>query len=101
MKPATTDARSGGHEYSAPRFLSVQPNHPLCSEATPAVSKLIRQKDAVLFLRANQAAEGKVHDARLVAITNVYAGQSVLTFNSDDFERFSSIRAIHPSSSPP
>jgi hypothetical protein len=38
----------------------------------------------------------RVHDARLVAIMNVYAVQSVLTFNSVDFERFSNIRAIHP-----
>ena len=40
----------------------------------------------------------KVHDARLVAIMSVYAIQNVLTFNSDDFQRFGSIRAIHPSS---
>lgn len=40
----------------------------------------------------------KVYDARLVAIMSVYAVQSLLTFNADDFERFSTIRAIHPSS---
>jgi len=40
----------------------------------------------------------KVYDARLAAIMSVYAVESVLTFNSVDFERFSSIRAIHPSS---
>jgi predicted nucleic acid-binding protein len=34
---------------------SVQPNHPLCSQATHAVSKLIRQKDAVLFCAQNVA----------------------------------------------
>jgi len=131
---------------------SVQPNHPLCSQATHAVSRLIRQKDAVFFCSQNIAefwnvatrpvernglglspeevlqevgnieksltllpdipaiygawkqiasahkVQGvKVHDARLVAIMSVYAVQSVLTFNSDDFERFSKIRAIHPS----
>ena len=34
---------------------SVQPNHPLCSQATHAVSKLIRQKDAVFFCSQNIA----------------------------------------------
>jgi predicted nucleic acid-binding protein len=132
---------------------SVQPNHPLCSQATHAVSKLIRQKEAVFFCSQNIAefwnvatrpaernglgwspeevlhevgnieksltllpdvpaiysawkqivkdhkVQGiKVYDARLVAIMNIYAVESVLTFNSVDFERFSSIRAIHPSS---
>ncbi len=40
----------------------------------------------------------KVYDARLVAIMSVYAVESLLTFNSVDFERFSNVRAIHPSS---
>jgi predicted nucleic acid-binding protein len=34
---------------------SAQPNHPLCSQATHAVSKLIRQKDAVFFCSQNIA----------------------------------------------
>src|ERR1700682_3838024 len=34
---------------------SVQPNHPLCSQATHAVSKFIRQKDAVFFCAQNIA----------------------------------------------
>jgi predicted nucleic acid-binding protein len=132
---------------------SVQPNHPLCSQATHAVSKLIRQKDAVFFcaqnitefwnvatrpaernglgfspeevlrevgnieksltllpeipaiygawkqiVAAHRVQGVKVHDARLVAVMSVYAVQGVLTFNSVDFQRFSNIRAIHPSS---
>jgi predicted nucleic acid-binding protein len=132
---------------------SVQPNHPLCSQATHAVSKLIRQKDVVFFCSQNIAefwnvatrpaernglgwspevvlqevgnieksltllpdipaiysawkrivkdhkVQGvKVYDARLVAIMSVYTVESLLTFNSADFERFSNIRAIHPSS---
>ena len=40
----------------------------------------------------------KVYDARLVAIMSVYTVESVLTFNSADFERFSNVRAIQPSS---
>jgi len=40
----------------------------------------------------------KVYDARLAAIMSVYAVENVLTFNSADFERFSDIRAIAPSS---
>jgi predicted nucleic acid-binding protein len=34
---------------------SAQPNHPLCAQATHAVSKLIRQKDAVFFCSQNIA----------------------------------------------
>src|SRR5258708_30679074 len=34
---------------------SAQPNHPLCSQATRAVSKLIRQEDAVFFCSQNIA----------------------------------------------
>jgi predicted nucleic acid-binding protein len=34
---------------------SVQPNHPLCSQATHAVAKLIRQKDSVFFCAQNIA----------------------------------------------
>ncbi len=132
---------------------SVQPNHPLCSQATHAVSKLIRQNDEVFFCAQNIAefwnvatrpadrnglglspeeaqqevsniektltlladvpaiysawkqivtahkVKGvKVYDARLAAIMSVYAVENVLTFNSADFERFSDIRAIAPSS---
>ncbi len=132
---------------------SVQPNHPLCSQATHAVTKLIRQKDAVFFCAQNIAefwnvatrpaernglgmspeealqevsnieksltllpdvpaiytawkqivtahkVKGvKVYDARLAAIMSVYAVESVLTFNSVDFERFTNVRAIQPSS---
>ena len=39
----------------------------------------------------------KVYDARLVAIMSVYAVESVLTFNAVDFDRFTNVRAIHPS----
>ncbi len=34
---------------------SAQPNHPLCTKATQAVSKLIRQKDGVFFCSQNIA----------------------------------------------
>ena len=34
---------------------SAQPTHPLCAQATQAVSKLIRQKDAVFFCSQNNA----------------------------------------------
>jgi len=34
---------------------SAQPNHPLCSQATYAVSKLLRQKDSVFFCPQNMA----------------------------------------------
>ena len=34
---------------------SAQPNHPLCSQATYAVSKLLRQKDSIFFCPQNIA----------------------------------------------
>jgi predicted nucleic acid-binding protein len=132
---------------------SAQPSNPLCAQATQAVSKLIRQKDAVFFCSQNIAefwnvatrpadlnglglsheevlqevssierlltllpdipaiypawkeivadnkVQGvKVYDARLVAIMTVYAVESVLTFNTADFKRYSNITALHPSS---
>jgi predicted nucleic acid-binding protein len=132
---------------------SAQPNHPHSSHATQAVSRLLRQRDAVFFCPQNIAefwnvatrpgdknglgfsleevqreidsiesmltllpdipaiytawkaivrdykVQGvKVHDARLVAVMNVYAIQSVLTFNDTDFKRYSNITALHPSS---
>ena len=40
----------------------------------------------------------KIHDARLVAIMEVYAVASILTFNDADFKRYSEITAIPPSS---
>jgi hypothetical protein len=40
----------------------------------------------------------KVYDARLVATMSVYAVESVLTFNTPDFKRYTNITALHPSS---
>ena len=40
----------------------------------------------------------KVYDARLVATMNVYAVESVLTFNVADFKRYRAIAALHPTS---
>jgi|SRR6266850_1974430 len=132
---------------------SAQPTHPLCSQATHAVSKLLRQQESVFFCAQNIAefwnvatrppgANGlgmksdevlreissietlfillpdipgiyaewkrivahhnvqgvKVYDARLVAIMAVYAVDSILTFNSADFKRYSGITAIQPAS---
>jgi predicted nucleic acid-binding protein len=39
----------------------------------------------------------KVHDARLVAAMLVHGITHILTFNTDDFRRFSEITAVHPS----
>jgi predicted nucleic acid-binding protein len=39
----------------------------------------------------------KSHDARLVAAMIVHGVTHVLTFNSDDFERYEHIKTIHPS----
>jgi predicted nucleic acid-binding protein len=39
----------------------------------------------------------KVYDARLVALMLVYGVTNILTFNTDDFKRFSQITVVHPS----
>lgn len=38
----------------------------------------------------------KVHDARLVAAMLVHGVTDILTFNTDDFKRFSQVTAVHP-----
>jgi predicted nucleic acid-binding protein len=40
----------------------------------------------------------KVYDARLVAVMNVYAVESILSFNSADFKRYDLVTALHPAS---
>jgi hypothetical protein len=47
---------------------SAQPNHPLCHQATQAVSKLLREEDSVFFC----------------------------PYNSADFKRYSLVTAVHP-----
>jgi len=39
-----------------------------------------------------------VHDARLVAVMLVYKVKNILTFNIRDFNRYSEIVAVHPTS---
>jgi predicted nucleic acid-binding protein len=39
----------------------------------------------------------KAHDARLVAVMNVHRISHILTFNVDDFERYSKLTVLHPS----
>jgi predicted nucleic acid-binding protein len=130
---------------------SAQPNHPLSSQATRAVSKLLRQKYSVFFCPQNIAefwnvatrpagrnglglsyeqvlrevasieesltllpdvpaiyaawkrivqdykVQGvKVYDARLVAVMSVYAVETLLSFNSEDFQRYELVTALHP-----
>jgi hypothetical protein len=38
----------------------------------------------------------KAHDTRLVAAMRIHAIQAILTFNGDDFRRYSGIQIIHP-----
>ena len=42
-------------------------------------------------------AQGKQnHDARIVAAMNVHKIDAILTFNSDDFERYTGIEVMNP-----
>jgi hypothetical protein len=77
---------------------SAQPNHPLCYQATHAVSKLLRQNDSVFFCPHYKVQGVKVYDARLVATMNVYAVESILSFNRADFERYDLVSTLHPAS---
>jgi len=38
----------------------------------------------------------KVYDARLVAVANIYAVGSILTFNTADFKRYRTINVLDP-----
>ncbi|MBL8295535.1 MAG: type II toxin-antitoxin system VapC family toxin [Bryobacterales bacterium] len=59
---------------------------------TPAVYDEWRRLVAV------HSASGKAsHDARLVAAMNVHGIDHVLTFNVDDFKRYTGINVLHPS----
>ena len=40
----------------------------------------------------------QAHDARLVAAMKVYGISKILTFNTDDFTRYSEIEVVHPDS---
>jgi predicted nucleic acid-binding protein len=40
----------------------------------------------------------KVYDAPLVAVMNVYAVESILSFNSADFKRYDLVATVHPAS---
>jgi predicted nucleic acid-binding protein len=43
----------------------------------------------------------KVHDARLVAVAQVYSVESILTFNDADFRRYGNVTPLHPSTALP
>ena len=38
----------------------------------------------------------KAHDTRLVAAMLVHGVEEIVTFNGDDFRRYSSIKVLHP-----
>lgn len=49
-------------------------------------------------LIVNHAVQGVViHDTRLVAVMNIHRVTNILTFNKEDFKRFSEIKALSPS----
>ncbi len=58
---------------------------------TPAVYQ--HWKRLVLSLNVSGV---RVHDARLVAVMQVSGVQHLLTFNSDDFARYSNLVVINP-----
>ena len=67
------------------RFLTVLPDAPSVYEEWKR-----------LIVR-HQVLGTKVHDAKLVATMNVHGIHRILTFNTDDFERYTEVEAVHPS----
>src|SRR5947209_9953804 len=68
------------------RFFKLQPDTPtIFSEWENLVIK-------------HQVSGKQAHDTRLVAAMNVYNLSHILTFNTDDFKRFSDITAVDPKS---
>jgi predicted nucleic acid-binding protein len=59
---------------------------------TPAIYREWRR-----LVRVHGVMGVNVHDTRLVAVMLVYGISHILTFNGDDFRRFSEITVIHPS----
>ncbi len=47
-------------------------------------------------VKAHSVSGMQVHDARLIAAMRVYGVTSVLTFNVEDFRRYTSIAVLHP-----
>jgi predicted nucleic acid-binding protein len=45
---------------------------------------------------AHQVSGKTAYDARLVATMRVHGIKNILTFNGDDFKRYSGIQVIHP-----
>jgi len=50
------------------------------------------------IVRQYQVSGKQVHDARLVAAMQVHGLQNLLTFNDNDFKRFTEIIAVNPQS---
>ncbi len=50
------------------------------------------------LVKQHQVTGTQVHDAHLVAAMHVYGLQKILTFNGDDFKRYSGIMVINPAS---
>jgi predicted nucleic acid-binding protein len=49
------------------------------------------------LLMAYRVCGVQVHDARLVAAMHVHGVKRILTFNTKDFARFDTMKAVHPS----
>jgi predicted nucleic acid-binding protein len=78
--PAQTDAEVKRIEA----LLTVLPDHP---GVYPEWRRLVV---------AHSVSGKQVHDTRLVAAMNVYGITQLLTFNGDDFKRFSGITIVSP-----
>ena len=50
------------------------------------------------LIKLHRSIGKQAHDARIAAAMNVHAVENLLTFNTDDFKRYSDITAINPHS---
>jgi predicted nucleic acid-binding protein len=82
---------------------SVEPLHPHHAVAVAAVYRLLAESTPVYFnaewkriIVVHGVSGVKVHDARLVATMKTHGVRSLLTFDMDDFKRYTGIDVMHP-----
>jgi predicted nucleic acid-binding protein len=75
---------------------SAEPSHPMYPIATNATSLEIYREWKRILIQYSIIGVS-VHDARLVAAMLVHRLTHILTFNTDDFKRYTEIVAVNPS----
>ena len=75
---------------------SIQQADPMHADAKRAAAILTRQDQQLSIVDQHKVIGRQAHDARLVAAMKVHNVTHLLTFNPDDFKRFSEITVVNP-----